>query len=121
MADHAHADDGDFAHPLPLPLLFGVFVALVVLTIITVAQANFDLGGFDILVVMGIATIKALLVAAFFMHLAFDKSFNVIVFLSAFVFVGLFVIFTVSDSMMTSPSFEPIGDELATPIDAMTP
>ena len=114
--DHGHSADGhhgehDFAHPMPLPVLFGVFFALVILTVITVAQASFDLGSFDIAVVMGIATIKALLVGLFFMHLIADKAFNVIVFLSSFVFVGLFVIFTLSDSKMTSDSFEPIRDE----------
>ncbi|MEM1225739.1 MAG: cytochrome C oxidase subunit IV family protein [Planctomycetota bacterium] len=112
MASHGHSDDGtEFAHPMPLPVLFGVFGALVFLTILTVAQASYDLGSFDIAVVMFIATIKALLVALIFMHLAFDKPFNLIVFLSSFVFVGLFVIFTLSDSKMTSPSFEPIEDE----------
>lgn len=114
MAHHGHSEDGtDFAHPIPLPLLFGVFIALVILTIITVFQASFDLGSFDIAVVMGIATIKAILVGMFFMHLAYDKPFNVIVFLSSFVFVGLFVIFTLSDSKLTAPSFEPIRDEPA--------
>ena len=112
MASHGHSEDGtDFAHPMPLPVLFGVFLALVFLTIVTVAQASFDLGSFDIPLVMGIATIKATLVALFFMHLAFDKPFNLIVFLSSFVFVGLFVIFTLSDSKMTSPAFIPTMDE----------
>jgi len=112
MAAHGHSDDGtDFAHPLPVSALLAVFFALVLLTIVTVAQASFDLGSFDIALVMGIATLKALLVALFFMHLAFDKPFNLIVFLSGFVFVGLFVILTLSDSKLTSPSFEPIRDE----------
>lgn len=96
---------------MPLPVLFAVFIALVILTIVTVAQASFDLGSFDIAVVMGIATVKALLVGLFFMHMIADKAFNVIVFLSSFVFVGLFVIFTLSDSQMTSDSFEPKLDE----------
>lgn len=108
---HGHSDDGtDFAHPMPLPILFGVFGALVILTIVTVGQASFDLGSYDVLVVMAIATLKAALVAFFFMHLAFDKPFNLIVFLSAFVFVGLFVIFTLGDSQMTKSSFEPKGE-----------
>lgn len=111
-SEHGHDSDGhDFAHPMPLPVLFGVFFALVILTVVTVAQASFDLGSFDIALVMGIATVKALLVGLFFMHLIADKAFNVIVFLSSFVFVGLFVIFTLSDSKMTSDSFEPIQDE----------
>ncbi len=93
-------------------MLLAVFAALVVLTIITVAQASFNFGSLDIAIVMGIATIKAGLVMAFFMHLAFDKPFNVVVFLSSFVFVALFVIFTLGDSSLTSPSFEPKVDDV---------
>lgn len=92
-------------------MLLGVFAALVFLTIITVAQASFDLGSIDVAVVMVIATIKAALVAFFFMHLAFDKPFNVIVFFGSFVFVGLFVIFTLSDSQMTAKDKIPVTDE----------
>ena len=92
---------------MPVPILLGVFFALTFLTIITVAQSNFDFGSFDVAIVMGIATLKASLVMAFFMHLAFDKPFNVIVFLGSFVFVGLFVIFTLSDSQMTADAMEP--------------
>lgn len=92
-------------------MLFSVFFALVFLTVVTVAQSNYNLGSFDIAVVMFIATIKALLVGLFFMHLAFDKPFNLIVFLSSFVFVGLFVVITLSDAKMTAPSFENITDE----------
>jgi len=104
MSDHGHSEDGtDFAHPMPLPVLFGVFTALIFLTIVTVGQASFDIGNWDIAVVMGIATIKATLVALFFMHLLHDKPFNIIVFLTGFVFVGLFVSFTLSDSLMTRP------------------
>ena len=112
---HGHGDhrEGyDFAHPIPLWILFAVFGALVVLTLLTVWQSNFDFGSYDVAIVMIIATVKALLVALFFMHLAFDKPFNLIIFFSSFVFVGLFVIFTLSDSRMTSDSFEPVQDEI---------
>ena len=113
MSAHGHSEDGhDFAHPAPVSMLLAVFVALTILTVITVAQSNFDLGRFDVAVVMIIATIKASLVMAFFMHMAFDKPFNVIVFLSSFVFVALFVIFTLSDSKMTSDSFEPVIEDI---------
>lgn len=114
MSAHGHSEDGhDFAHPMPVPVLLAVFFALTFLTIVTVGQASFDFGSWDILIVMVIATIKASLVMAFFMHMAFDKPFNVIVFLGSFIFVGLFVIFTLSDSQMTSGSFEPqVEDEV---------
>lgn len=119
MSAHGHSeDDHDFAHPLPISLLLTVFVALTILTIITVAQTNFELGSFEVAIVMIIATIKALLVIAIFMHLAFDKPFNMIVFFSSFVFVGLFVIFTLSDSQMTSPSFEPVIEDVPPAVEA---
>ena len=113
MSAHGHSDDGhEFAHPMPIPILLAVFVTLTLLTILTVAQASFDFGSLDVTIVMVIATIKATLVICFFMHLAFDKPFNMIVFLSSFVFVGLFVIFTLSDSQMTADSFEPKIDDV---------
>ena len=92
---------------MPVQTLIGVFLALTFLTIVTVAQASFDFGSFDVYIVMGIATIKAALVAFIFMHLAWDKPFNILLFLGSFVFVGLFVIFTLGDSRLTSDSFEP--------------
>jgi cytochrome c oxidase subunit 4 len=119
MAAHGHSNDGyDFAHPMPVPVLLAVFFALVFLTILTVVQTNFDFGSFEIAIVMIIATIKAALVMAFFMHLAYDKPFNIIVFMSSFVFVALFVIFTLSDSKMTSPSFEPVVEEAPMAVEA---
>ena len=115
MSSHGHSDDGyDFAHPIGLPMLFGTFFALVFLTILTVAQASFDFGSYDVAIVMGIATIKASLVALFFMHLIYDKPFNNILFFGSFVFVGLFVVFTLSDSQMTSNDFIPVVDEVVT-------
>ena len=99
-------------------MLLAVFFALVLLTIITVAQASFNFGSFDVAIVMIIATIKAGLVMAFFMHLAFDKPFNVIVFLGSFVFVALFVIFTLSDSQMTADAMEPKVDEVVPAVEA---
>ena len=111
MSAHDHADDGQhFAHPMPIPMLLAVFVALTILTIITVAQTNFDFGAFDVLIVMVIATIKATLVGAFFMHLAWDKPYNILLFIGSFVFVGIFVIFTMSDSQMTAGDFIQVDD-----------
>jgi len=113
MSDHDQSRPGyDFAHPLPVPMLIGTFLVLTLLTIITVAQASFNFGSWDVMIVMVIATIKAALVAFFFMHLAFDKPFNVLLFLGSFVFVGLFVIFTLSDSRQTSPSFDAIDEDV---------
>ena len=117
-SDHAH-DLHDFAHPLPVWILLVVFAVLTILTVLTVFQSNFDLGSADVIVVMSIATIKAILVMLFFMHLAFDKPFNLIIFVSSFVFVGLFIIFTLTDAKMNSPTFEAVVDDVP-PIAAAT-
>jgi cytochrome c oxidase subunit 4 len=52
----------------PLPTYFAVFFALLIGTGLTVFAATLDLGPFNAPVALGIATVKATLVALFFMH-----------------------------------------------------
>lgn len=52
----------------PLPTYFAVFFALLAGTGLTVFAATLDLGHFNAPVALAIATIKATLVALFFMH-----------------------------------------------------
>ena len=47
---------------------------------------------------MGVATVKATLVALFFMHLKYDEKFNQIFFVSTLVFLGIFVALTMADN-----------------------
>jgi cytochrome c oxidase subunit 4 len=99
MSDHAtHADHHGFAHPAPVWQLLAVFFALVGLTIATVFQATLDLGNLELVISLIIATIKATLVILFFMHMLHDKPLNAIVFISSFVFVALFIGFTLMDA-----------------------
>jgi cytochrome c oxidase subunit 4 len=49
-------------------MYFAVFFALLVGTALTVFAATLDLGPFNAPVALGIATVKATLVALFFMH-----------------------------------------------------
>jgi cytochrome c oxidase subunit 4 len=99
--DSAHGEGHDFAHPFPVWGLLAVFFALVFLTLITVYQATFDLGSWEIVLSLVIATIKASLVVLFFMHLAMDKSYNAIIFVGSLLFVSLFLGFTLMDSQTT--------------------
>ncbi len=85
-------------HPLPLGLLFKVFVALVGLTVVTVITGQMSLWGMDLAIAMVIATCKASLVCLFFMHLKYDKPFHVMIFLFSVLFVGLFLAFSALDS-----------------------
>jgi cytochrome c oxidase subunit 4 len=94
-AEHGHSSAG---HITSVRLLVTVFVTLVALTILTVVANDWPLGHFDLWVALTIACVKATLVALFFMHMYWDKGFNVFVFLTSFVFVTLFIGFTLMDS-----------------------
>ena len=65
--------DGELGHILPKSLYYKVFWALMVLTFLTVFVAQFDFGIFNMVIAMGIASVKAGLVAAIFMHLRFEN------------------------------------------------
>ena len=81
-----------------MPLLFLVFGALIFLTILTVVTSSIELGEFGFFIAMAIATMKAFLVCAFFMHMWWDKGFNVLVFFSSLLFVSLFIGMTMLDT-----------------------
>ncbi len=96
MSDTTH--DESRPHVTSLKLLAGVWGSLVVLTWLTVAATYFDLGDYALLVALGIAVVKATVVALFFMHLRWEKPFNAIVFLTAILFLGLFLGGTLIDT-----------------------
>jgi cytochrome c oxidase subunit 4 len=66
-------------------------------TIITVWVSLFDLGKLNMVVAMGVATVKAFFVLAYFMHLKYDNMLNRVIFLSAFFFLALLFAFTMTD------------------------
>ncbi len=98
MTEHSSHHEQSFGHPASIKLLCGVFTVLVCLTILTVVANDWPLGKFDVWVALGIACVKATLVALFFMHMYWDKGFNLVAFFSSFVFVTLFIGFTMLDS-----------------------
>jgi len=98
QAEHNHENHPDVGHVAPMWILISIFVALLVLTYLTVAVAKIDMGELNIIVAMGIATLKAALVVLFFMHLIWDKPFNVVVFVTSLVCIFLFILFALLDS-----------------------
>jgi cytochrome c oxidase subunit IV len=96
-AGHDHDDGAVHVHISSVRFYIGIFLALVCLTILTVKVSYYDFGSANIIIAMAIATTKASLVAVFFMHLAHDKKFNALTFLAAFVFLGVFIVFTYDD------------------------
>jgi cytochrome c oxidase subunit 4 len=100
-----HHEHG-FAHPMPIPMLLAVFGALIFLTFATVLLNGAVPDFLELPVAMFIATIKALLVMLFFMHMVHDKAFNVFAFLSSVVFLALFVVFTLVDTAVNQPAID---------------
>ena len=86
------------AHPVPLRTLLGVWGLLMFLTFATVAVTYVDLGDYNIWLALGIAVVKGSLVGLFFMHLRYDGSFNSMVFVTALLFVMLFIGLTLLDT-----------------------
>lgn len=84
-----------------------IWAALIFMTVITVWTSYYDFGTLNIAVAMAIATTKAALVALFFMHLKYDNKVDIVTFVSAFVFLGIFVGLTASD-MLDREVTEPV-------------
>ena len=97
--DDGHGGEHNpIAHVMPPWMLIAVFAALLALTIATVVIAGFELGSYEVLVAMVIATVKALLVATFFMHLKYDNPLNAAILAFSLIFVALFLGLTVLDT-----------------------
>lgn len=90
MSEHGH---GETAHVMSIPMLLGTFIGLIILTGITVgAHYMIDAGETgNLIIAMVIATMKAGLVLAFFMHLVYDKRYNFMIFATSVLGVVLFI------------------------------
>jgi cytochrome c oxidase subunit IV len=97
---HGHgAPGGDHVpHILPYKVYFGTWIALLVFTAITVAASYANFGTWNVVIALGIATLKATIVAAMFMHLKWDHKFHAIVFSFSIIFLAIFITFTMSDT-----------------------
>ncbi len=85
-------------HGIPLSTHLKVFAALIGFTVLTVVTAKgMDFGAFNWVVAFSIATAKAFLVMAYFMHLKYDEKIYKMIIASSFFFVFLLFIFCVLD------------------------
>jgi cytochrome c oxidase subunit 4 len=77
-----------------------ILMALLALTALTVTAAGirFSSPAINVVVALGIASLKASLVAMFFMHLLHDKPMNALIFVSGLVFLAIFLIFCLIDA-----------------------
>ena len=105
--EHAgHDDHGDpcgdgylvHAHITPVKTNLIVISILFVLTGLTVGVYFTDLGEANLAVALLIASVKATLVGTWFMHLKYEKAFNISFFLGALLFMSIFFGYTSTDT-----------------------
>jgi len=96
-AGHADAHSAGHHYVAPLSLLYKVFGALVVLTILTVATGKADWipSALHVPIALFIALVKVILVAMFFMGLKHDNRVNTVILALTTIFVLVFLGFTV--------------------------
>jgi cytochrome c oxidase subunit 4 len=103
--EHSHDAHG-IAHVSGVRTLLTVFASLIALTVVTVAVTYVDLGEMNFFVAMLIATVKATLVAFWFMHLKYDAGFNRLIFFGSFLFVLLFIGIVLIDTDQYKPTID---------------
>ncbi len=97
------ADSPDYSEHAPthhvtsLPVYFGIFAALMILTIVTVAVSRVDLGSLNTPIALAIAVIKATLVVLFFMHVIHSTRLTWVVIISSFMWLALLFVLTFAD------------------------
>ena len=97
---HAHSHAGSHGHGhmtnhgaphihvMPLSIYLAIFATLMVLTGVTVAVAYVNLGQFNKVVALGIASFKATLVVLYFMHVKYASKLT-----QLFAVTGIFFLF----------------------------
>lgn len=98
--------------------MFKVFGALVALTIITALTAQIDIGAMNVPLALAIAGTKAALVVMFFMALKYDSPVNTLVFAMGGIFVLVFLVFTLFDTMFRG-DLGNVGTETISDIERM--
>jgi cytochrome c oxidase subunit IV len=115
---HEHGHEEHTHHPLPLPAYLAVFATLIFMTAVTVGASYVDFGAANTAIAVIIATIKASLVALFFMDLARDKRFNGLIFVSGLIFLSFLFIFTMTDTGTRGMVDDINGTKVPSPYDS---
>lgn len=84
-------------HIIPSKVLFNTFIALIVLTVLTVGAAQMHLGWLAVPIAFAIAITKAMLVMMYFMGLKYDSKLNRLIFSLGFIFLALLFVFCAID------------------------
>ena len=109
--DHPTDEHGHHVHVTPFWPMLITFVVLLVLTLLTVVTAKglYFGNAVNLTIALIIAGAKAVLVAAFFMHLLYDKAINTVIVVATMFAVVLFISLTLVD-LGTRHLADPIED-----------
>jgi cytochrome c oxidase subunit 4 len=86
-------------HIVSPKIYYAIFIALVVLTVVTWRIAKLDLGRMNAVVAMTIAVIKATLVVLYFMHVRYSSRLTWVFVGAGFFWLAIMVALTMSDYM----------------------
>ena len=112
--DAAHAPHG--VHVVSFKLLVFIGATLLVLTYLTVAATDIDLGyKLNLALALAIAVLKAALVMLFFMHLRWDSPFNAAWAIIALLFIAIFIVATISDTAQYQTNYAAPGQGALAP------
>ncbi len=96
-------------HIVPQKIYFLIFVALMVLTAITVVVAFLDLGILNNVIMLTIACTKAVLVILYFMHVRYSSRLTWVFVGAGFFWLAILLVFTLADYLtrgaMVNPGF----------------
>ncbi|GAC1428324.1 MAG: hypothetical protein NVSMB68_00290 [Thermoanaerobaculia bacterium] len=95
--NHDYSEHAPTHHVTGLPVYIGIFAALMVLTILTVAVSRIDLGVLNTPIALTIAVVKATLVILFFMHVIHSTRLTWVVIISSFLWLGVMFVLTFAD------------------------
>jgi len=92
VSDQEHAE-----HIVPPGIYATIITCLLILTLLTVYAATVDLGRFNIVMALAIATLKATLVVLFFMHAKYVPKRTKLVIMAGIFWLALLLFMTLSD------------------------
>jgi cytochrome c oxidase subunit 4 len=84
-------------HIVSPKVYIGIFLSLMVLTAATVAAAYVNLGAFNIVIALAIASLKATLVVLYFMHARYSPNRTHMVIIAAVFWLAIMLALTLSD------------------------
>ena len=90
-------------HISSIPTNIAVFAALNVLLFATVGAAYLPLANWHFPIAMALATVKAVLIVMYFMHVKYSHRLTAMISAAAFLWLGIMIALTLTDYMTRSP------------------